>query len=279
MLEEVLTHLNLDPATDVVDATVGLGGHAAAILERIPEGKLLGLDRDPDSLKQAEKHLARFGRRVTLKPEDYGNLAAVLRKLPGGFDPGAILMDLGLSSWQLAERGFSFAAEAPLDLRFGRTGPTAADLVSSLPEAELADLIYRFGEERASRKIAKAIVTRRRQRPIRTTTDLADIIAEAKPRRGRIHPATQTFQALRIAVNDELGSLERGLSASEGALITGGRLAVISFHSLEDRLVKQYLKQSTRLDVVNKKVIQPTRAETLRNPRARSAKLRIAEKA
>lgn len=277
MVSEVLTHLKLKPDSTVIDATVGLGGHAEAILGQIPQGKLLGLDRDAGTLALVRKRLEQFGGQVTLKQANFAGLAEAI---PAGFGPvDAILMDLGLSSWQLAERGFSFQTEAPLDLRFDtREQATAAQVLAELPEAELADLIYRFGEERASRRIAKAIVTARKSERITTTTALVDIISSAVPRRGRIHPATKTFQALRIAVNDELTSLEHGLQAAEGALTTGGRLAVITFHSLEDRIVKQHLANSKSLTRVNKKVIQPMRAEIIANPRSRSAKLRVAEK-
>ncbi len=277
LLAEVLTHLKLESDSNVVDATVGLGGHAGAILERTPKGKLVGLDRDAASLKLAGEHLVRFGDQVTLVQ---ANLADLDSALPDDFVPvDAILMDLGYSSFQLAERGFSFQSDAPLDLRMDvRSGETAAELVGRLPERELADLIYAFGEERASRRIAKAIVTARKARPILTTVQLADVIAGAVPRRGRLHPATKTFQALRVAVNDELGSLERGLTAAERALRPGGRLAVISFESLSDRIVKRHFKASERLEVITKKVIQPSRDEVHANPRARSAKLRIAER-
>ena len=280
MLAEVLTHLKLDPDQEfhVVDATVGLGGHAGAILEQAPHAELVGLDRDGASLELARAHLARFSSQVTLIQ---ANLADIDSVLPDGFAPvDAVLMDLGYSSWQLAERGFSFQTDAPLDLRMDiRSGETAAELVGRLPERELADLIYAYGEEHASRRIAKAIVTARKARPIATTTQLAEVIADAVRRRGRIHPATKTFQALRVAVNDELGSLERGLTAAENVLKPGGRLVVISFESLSDRIVKRHFKDSERLAVITKKVIQPARDEVLANPRARSAKLRVAERA
>lgn len=284
LLAEVLTHLKLESAKSalrVVDATVGLGGHAGAILEQAPHGKLVGIDRDGASLELAREYLvrvlARFNDRVTLVQ---ANLADMDSVLPDDFVPvDAILMDLGYSSWQLAERGFSFQSDAPLDLRMDvRTEETAAELVARLPERELADLIYAFGEERASRRIAKAIVTARKAQPIATTTRLAEVVESAVPRRGRLHPATKTFQALRVAVNDELGSLERGLTAAENVLKPGGRLAVISFESLSDRIVKRHFKDSAALTVITKKVIQPSRDEVLANPRARSAKLRIAER-
>ncbi len=277
MLAEVLLHLKLGSDSRVVDATVGLGGHAEAVLERAPDGKLVGLDRDAASLKLAGEHLARFGDRVTLVQ---ANLADLDRVLPDGFAPvDAVLMDLGYSSWQLAERGFSFQTDAPLDLRMDvRSGESAAEVVARWPERELADLIYTYGEEHASRRIAGAIVTARREAPIDTTTRLAEVISTAIPRRGRLHPATKTFQALRVAVNDELGSLERGLAAAERVLAPGGRLAVISFESLSDRIVKRHFKESARLTVITKKVVRPSRDEVRANPRARSAKLRVAER-
>ncbi len=281
MLDAVLAHLTDDPdfrarlETDavIVDGTVGLGGHAAALLERFPKIRLIGIDRDPKSLAMAEGRLARFERRVTLRQGSYADLP----KLAPGVSPQAVLLDLGYSSWQLAARGFSFQADAPLDLRFDpeSDAPTAAELIARTPEPDLADLVYQYGEERASRRVAKAL---KAAKP-RTTTALAETVAQVVPRRGRkIHPATKTFQALRIAVNDELGELERGLPALEGALATHGRLLVISFHSLEDRIVKRYFKSAPALRPMHKKVIVPPREEVLGNPRARSAKLRAAEK-
>ncbi|MEX2043636.1 MAG: 16S rRNA (cytosine(1402)-N(4))-methyltransferase RsmH [Patescibacteria group bacterium] len=295
LIDAVLAHLTHDDSTLgsdalVVDGTVGLGGHAAAILDRFPKARLVGIDRDPQSLKLADQRLARIndGRgRVTLKQGSYAHLPKLvpeIRRHP----PRAILLDLGYSSWQLEARGFSFQADAPLDLRFDPgQGMPAADLIRRTPERELADLIYRYGEERASRRIAKAL---KGAKPA-TTLALAEAVARAKPSQGKrrkIHPATKTFQALRIAVNDELGELERGLPALEGALATPsdsaaarppGRLLVISFHSLEDRIVKRFIRDSERLTPVNKKVIVATREEVRNNPRARSAKLRVAETA
>ena len=276
LLDEVLTHLkpSLKPDAHVIDATVGLGGHTAAILERLPRVRVTGLDRDAGSLALATERLKPFGQRVRLVQANFADLDTVL---DGPVD--AILADLGISSWQLAERGFSFATDAPLDFRMDiREGQTAADLVNGLPEAELADLIYAYGEERASRRIAKAIVAARKADRIGTTTELATVVEGAVPRRGKLHPATRTFQALRIAVNDELGSLERGLAAAERVLRPGGRLLMITFHSLEDRIVKRFIRNSDALSAVNKKVIAPSRDEIRRNPRARSAKLRVAER-
>ncbi|HEY8108977.1 MAG TPA: 16S rRNA (cytosine(1402)-N(4))-methyltransferase RsmH [Patescibacteria group bacterium] len=285
LLDAVLAHLTHDDSTldsgqVIVDGTLGLGGHAAAILERFPETRLVGIDRDSQSLELAGKRLAPFRDRVTLQQGSYADLPT----LAPDIRPTVVLLDLGYSSWQLDARGFSFQTDAPLDLRFDPGQGTPAEaLIRRTPEPDLADLIYRYGEERASRRIAKAL----KADPPSTTLELAETVARAKPRRGKIHPVTQTFQALRIAVNDELGELERGLPALEGALATsdpsvgepnGGRLLVITFHSLEDRIVKRFVRDSGRLKAVNKKVIVATREETLGNPRARSAKLRVAER-
>jgi len=277
MVTEVIEHLKLKPDAYVIDATVGLGGHAAAILEQFPNVKLLGLDRDADSLAKAGERLKPFGDRVTLQQANFAELAEVV---PDSFGPvTAILMDLGISSWQLAERGFSFQTEAPLDFRMDtRQAKTAADVVAEASEPELADLLYQYGEEHRSRRIAKAIVDASKEAPIDTTQRLAKIIQGAAKRQGRLHPATKSFQALRIATNDELESLSAGLEAASATLEPTGRLAIISFHSLEDRLIKQYLTNSTILSKVNKKVIQPTLDELKQNPRARSAKLRVAER-
>ncbi len=288
-----------------VDCTVGAGGHAEALLEAsAPDGRLLGLDVDPDALRLAQQRLQRFGERVRLERRNYRELAAVLAATR--FAPvDGILFDLGVSSMQLerAERGFSFRVEGPLDMRMDPSlRVTAADLVNTLPERELAELIATYGEERWARRIARAIVARRRSRPFRTTTDLADTIAAAvgAGQRGRgrerIHPATRTFQALRIAVNDELGGLRQALPAAVDALTPGGRVAVITFHSLEDRIVKDFFRREAgrcvcppdfpvcrcgaraRLRILTAKPVVPTAAEISANPRSRSAKLRVAEK-
>jgi 16S rRNA (cytosine1402-N4)-methyltransferase len=279
-----------------VDGTLGAGGHARGILEACaPDGRLLGLDVDPQALALARETLAPYGERARLMQASYDSLAERLREI--GWDGvDGILLDLGLSSMQLdtPERGFSFQQDAPLDMRFDPDSPTtAADLVNSLPQDELADLIYRYGEERASRRIARAIV---KARPLQTTRQLAAVIETVIPRKGHIHPATQTFQALRIAVNQELERVENVLPQAVAALKSGGRLAIISFHSLEDRIVKEYFRSESKdlvnppyeriyefekkatLKEINRKVIIPGKAEIKANPRARSAKLRIAEK-
>lgn len=274
------------PGGRYLDATVGLGGHAEAILQAsAPGGTLLGIDRDGEALALARQRLAPFGPRVTLVQGRYEELA----DLPGigkGFD--GMLFDLGSSWLQLdsAERGFSFGREGPLDMRMDRsTGQTAADLVNRLSERDLADLIFRWGEERWSRRIAWAVVEARRRTPIRTTTELASLAAGAIPRRAwprHIHPATRTFQALRIAVNDELAGLGPALEKAVTLLRPGARAAAISFHSLEDRIVKQTwrgLEVSGRARVLTKRPITPGETEVAGNPRARSAKLRAVERA
>jgi 16S rRNA (cytosine1402-N4)-methyltransferase len=279
-----------------VDGTLGAGGHARGILEACaPDGRLLGLDVDPQALALARETLAPYGERARLMQASYDSLTERLSKI--GWDGvDGILLDLGLSSMQLdtPERGFSFQQDAPLDMRFDPASPTtAADLVNNLPQDELADLIYRYGEERASRRIAQAIL---KARPLQTTRQLATVIEAVIPRKGHIHPATQTFQALRIAVNQELERVENVLPQAVAALKSGGRLAIISFHSLEDRIVKEYFRSESKdlvnppyeriyetekkatLKEINRKVITPGEAEIAANPRARSAKLRIAEK-
>jgi 16S rRNA (cytosine1402-N4)-methyltransferase len=282
--EEVLALLQPRPGGRYLDATVGLGGHAEAILQAsAPSGTLLGVDRDGEALALARQRLAPFGPRVSLVPGRYEELLV----LPGiGTAYDGILFDLGASSLQLdsAERGFSFGREGSLDMRMDRsTGQTAADLVNRLSERDLADLIFRWGEERWSRRIARAIVQARQQSPIRTTTELASIVTGAIPRRAwprHIHPATRTFQALRIVVNDELTGLGHALEAAVSLVRPGGRVAAISFHSLEDRIVKQTwrrLESSGRGRVLTRRPITPGEVEVAGNPRARSAKLRVIE--
>ncbi len=286
-----------------MDGTLGAGGHARGIMEAsAPDGQLLGLDVDPQALAIARRNLAPYEHRIHLAQASYTSLSMQLARL--GWDVvDGIVLDLGASSMQFdtPERGFSFLQDAPLDMRFGPHVPqTAADLVNKYSERELADLIYQYGEERESRKIARAIV---RARPIQTTRELVAAIESVLPRRpfdklraGRLHPATRTFQALRIAVNEELASIEEVLPQALAALKPGGRLAVISFHSLEDRIVKEFFREQGRdrvnppyeriyeverkatLKEVNRKPILPSDEETKSNPRARSAKLRIAEK-
>ena len=229
----------------LVDATVGLGGHAEALLRAEPGFQLVGLDRDPEALTRAGERLEPFGDRVQLVEETFDRLPLILRRLGLGA-PVAVLADIGCSSLQLdsAERGFSFAADGPLDMRMGGTGPTAADLLERAEWEELVRILRDYGEERRARAIARAIVRRREQEPLRTTTQLSRLVEDViGGRERRIHPATRTFQALRIAVNDELGQLERFLEPAIRDLKSGGRIAVISFHSLEDRIVKHSLRR------------------------------------
>jgi 16S rRNA (cytosine1402-N4)-methyltransferase len=296
LYQEIIHALRPHNLGRYVDGTVGAGGHARGILEACaPEGQLLGLDLDPQGLALARETLAPFGRRAQLAQASYTSIPHQLAQL--GWDAvDGILLDLGLSSMQLdtPERGFSFQHDAPLDMRFSPANPVSAEsLVNGLAEDELADLLYRYGEEPNGRRLARAIV---RARPLQTTRQLAAVIESVSPRRGRVHPATQTFQALRIAVNEELASVADVLPKAVAALRSGGRLAVISFHSLEDRIVKDFLREQSRdlvnppyepiyaeerkavLKEVSRKPIIPSEAETAENPRARSAKLRVAEK-
>jgi len=261
-----------------IDATLGAGGHAAGILDAsVPDGRLLGFDADPAALSIARENLARFGERVTFVHANFEHLREVATA-HGFVSVDGIVLDIGLSSMQLADtaRGFSFTSEGALDMRFNPDlETTAADLVNALDEAELADLIFEYGEEHASRRIARAIVY---ARPITTAAHLAAVIEKSMGRRGGIHPATRTFQALRIAVNRELEVLTNVLPQIVDMLAVGGRAAIISFHSLEDRIVKNYFRSCAQLRVLTKHPLQATRAEELANPRSRSAKLRVAEK-
>jgi len=281
LVAEVVAILQPRPGGCYLDATVGPGGHAEAILRASePTGTFLGIDRDAEALALAGQRLTPFDQRVILLQGRYEGLADLVG---AGRQFDGILFDLGASSLQLdtAARGFSFGREGPLDMRMDRsTGETAADLVGRLSEQELADPIFRWGEDRWSRRIARAIVEARRRSPIRTTTALAEVVARAIPRATwprHIHPATRTFQALRIAVNDELTGLDRALEEAAGLLRPGGRVAAISFHSLEDRIVKQTwrrLEAAGGMRTLTKRPITPGEAEAAANPRARSAKLR-----
>jgi 16S rRNA (cytosine1402-N4)-methyltransferase len=301
MYQEILDYLQPQPGGRYIDGTLGAGGHTAGLLRAsAPDGRVLGLDRDEDALAFAREQLAEFGQRVTFVQATFAEMDEIAP--PRGFAAvDAILLDLGLSSRQLedAGRGFSFRGDGPLDMRFDRSaGQTAADLVNSLSEDELALLLRRYGEVRRNRKFARAIVG---ARPIQSTRQLASLIeveaAGLGRRSSRIHPATRVFQALRIVVNEELESLTDGLKAALTLLKRGGRLAVISFHSLEDRLVKKFFREQSRecvcppgqpictcntkpeLRLVTRKVVKPTQLEISRNPRSRSARLRVAEKA
>lgn len=292
LLQEVLNGLALQAGQTVVDATINHGGHALAIAEKIgPTGWLIGIDQDADALKQAEANLSQTAIRRSLICGNFRQLDQLLSSIQaplGQID--AILMDLGWSSDQLqtSGRGFSFQTAEPLLMTYRRQpGPedlTAGEIVNQWSADSLADIIYAYGEERFSRQIATAIVTYRQTTPITTSQQLAKIISQAVPswyRRKRLHPATKTFQALRITVNDELGALSSGLTKALEVLAPGGRLAVISFHSLESRLIKDFFQQAVvkqQAQLINKHLIKPTFAEIKQNPRARSAGLRILRK-
>ncbi len=289
-----------------VDATVGLGGHAEALLEASPDVRLLGIDRDPQALERAGRRLAAFGDRRELVAgnfADVGALAAVSRLGAGGGRAAGVLADLGVSSLQLdtPERGFSFRFDAPLDMRMGPGGPTAAEIVNRYSEADVTRILREYGEERQARRVARALVEARRERPIRTTGELRELILRAKGlrpgagrREGRVDPATRVFQALRIEANRELANLERFLDEAVRLLDEDGRLVVISYHSLEDRIVKNTLRDLARgeidqvtgrpraesrvLEVLTRKPVRPSEREVADNPRSRSARLRAARR-
>lgn len=285
LVDEVVGFLRPRPDGIYVDATVGLGGHAAAVLAA-GAGRLIGIDRDAEALAIARRRLESAAARVELVHADYRDLTRVLSAR--GIDRVAgIVADLGVSSMQLddAARGFSFRLGGPLDMRMDRsTGPTAAELIATVEEKTLADVIWRFGEERHSRRIARAIVRARDRQPLTETAALASVVRAAAGGRGsqRIDPATRTFQALRIWVNRELDGLDAFLDEAVNALEPGARLAVIAFHSLEDRVVKHTFRRlaaDARIQLVTRKPVGPADAEVERNPRARSARLRVAERA
>ena len=263
----------------VVDATVGAGGHAEALL-RGGVATVIGVDRDAAALREARERLASFGTRFRAVPGRFSELAETLGRV-GVSSVGGALFDLGVSSMQLdrAERGFSYRGAGPLDMRMGDDpGPTAADVVNDYPEDRLANVIFELGEERRSRSIAAAIVRARRRAPIATTDELAAIVAGAVPkRRGGPHPARRTFQAIRIEVNHELEELAASLPQAAGVLEPGGRLVVISYHSLEDRIVKRFIANEQRLRRLTRSPVRASPAEVADNPRARSALLRAAE--
>lgn len=260
-----------------VDGTVGEGGHTGAILDAAPNCVVLGLDRDPAALATARDRLAAYGGRVRLVNASYTTLADQVG-FQGERPVMGVLLDLGLSSLQLesGERGFSFQRDAPLDMRFGPDDDlTADDVVNRYAERDLAWVIHRFGEEPRARRVARAIVQRR---PIRGTAHLAEVVYGALGRRGRIHPATRTFQAIRMEVNHEIDAIKTALAAAADTLHPGGRLVVISYHSIEDRLVKTTLRESTVLKVLTRKPITPSKEEVASNARSRSARLRTAER-
>ena len=285
MVSEVLDGLSLRPGGVYVDATLGLGGHTEAILSRCPEVKMvLGLDCDTEALEQAESRLSPFGDRVRFIHSNFIHLHDVLLFNRIGQVDG-ILMDLGISTFHLenSRRGFSFTRDEPLDMRMDSSASgavTAADMVNKLPVKRLTELIQTYGEERWAKRIAKRIYDRRKTAPILTSAELAEVVANSIPRKyhpRRIHPATRTFQALRIAVNRELDNLKEVLDSLPSCLRPEGRVCIISFHSLEDRLVKIAFREDNRLKPLTKKPLVPGPEEMHSNPRARSAKLRIAQ--
>ena len=303
LAEEVMQMLAPRPGSLHVDGTVGGGGHTERILEAAsPDGRVLGLDADPAAIARTGQRLARFGDRLVLRQANFRDLAAVAPE--AGFPAvDGVLLDLGLSSFQLAdpERGFSFRADGPLDMRFDpRVGRPAAELLAELDEGELGDIFRRYGEEPHARRIASAVVTMRSTTPVETAEAFASLVERVVPRRpgraGRIHPATRVFQALRIAVNGELDALEVALGAAVGLLRPGGRLVVLAYHSLEDRIVKRFVAaerrgcicplsfpvcvcgRAPRLRPVGPQPAMPSETEVAANPRARSARLRTAER-
>ena len=318
LLDEVIHWLRPDRGGTFVDCTLGLGGHAEAFLTASNRARVIGIDRDAEALTIACARLARFADRLRIAHSNFIDIESVLA-LMGENEVSGVLADRGVSSLQLnkAERGFSFSSESPLDMRMDvEQRQTAADLVNILAEDKLADLIFEYGDERGARKIARAIVNRRHRHPITTTKELADIVIRALkiPGRWRIHPATRTFQALRIAVNDEIQSLNRFIPAAISKLMPSGRLAIISFHSLEDRIVKRtFLRESgrcvceakplegarmrlstqgterdrlicaqcgarLRIEILTRKPVRPGAEEISRNPRSRSAMMRVCER-
>ncbi|MBN9563573.1 MAG: 16S rRNA (cytosine(1402)-N(4))-methyltransferase RsmH [Alphaproteobacteria bacterium] len=299
MLAEVMQTLAPRAGGTYLDGTFGGGGYAAAILGAA-SCTLWAIDRDPDAIARGASLAARFPGRLHLLQGSFGNLLSLLSE-SGVSSLDGVVLDLGVSSYQLDDpaRGFSFRADGPLDMRMGRAGPTAADLVNTLPEQELADILFAFGEERRSRRIARAVVSARAAAPIETTGRLASIIRSVVPTdRSGIDPATRSFQALRIRVNDELGEIERALTQAAELLGPGGRLVVVAFHSLEDRIVKRFMGEAAgrapapsrhdprgigaraapRFRLLTPKALRPSSAETAANPRARSARLRALER-
>jgi len=297
LLHQAVQGLAVAPGHRHIDCTLGGAGHASAILDAsAPDGRLLGLDADPEAIVRCTERLARYGDRVKIQQGSFADLEHHAKA--HGFDQAhGVLFDLGLSSFQLEspERGFSFRFDGPLDMRFDtQQSGSAADLINELPEKELADLLWRYGDEHASRRIARQIV---RQRPLNTTAELTAAVSAATGRRGRLHPSTRVFMALRIATNGELEALSAGLSQALPLLVPGrGRLAVLSYHSLEDRLVKRFFQTESRdcicqpdllqcecqhratLRILTRKPIRTPREEVMSNPRSRSARLRIAER-
>ncbi len=277
LVKEVVEALAVDSAGAIIDCTVGEGGHTEAILNAAPDCVVIGLDRDPSALATAKERLASHGDRVRLVNASYTTLAEQVGFL-GDLPTMGVLLDLGLSSLQLEseDRGFSFQRDAPLDMRFGPDDAlTADDVVNRYAERDLAWVIHEYGEEPRARRVARAIVQRR---PIRGTEHLAEVVQGALGRRGRIHPATRTFQGIRMEVNHEVDAIKTALAAAAETLHPGGRLVVISYHSIEDRLVKTTLRESTVLKALTKKPITPSGEEVALNARSRSARMRTAER-
>ncbi len=295
---EVVESLTVQPGGSYVDGTFGAGGYSRAMLEA-GAGHVYGIDRDPDAIADGQALADAFPDRLELITGRFGDMLRLLEER-GVARVDGIALDLGVSSMQIDQpaRGFSFQKDGPLDMRMGQDGPSAADLVNHVEEATLADWFWRYGEERHSRRIARAIVAARAVEPLATTRQLAELVAKAMPRHDpKHHPATRVFQGLRIAVNDELGELERALAAAERLLRPGGRCAVVSFHSLEDRIVKSYFRErsgnqprgsrhlpdtmrtvAASWRLITRRPMTPAAAEIARNPRARSARLRVAER-
>jgi len=303
LVNEVLEYLNPQSNQNFIDCTVGGGGHAQAILEKTsPNGKLLGLDLDPAAIEATQKNLAKFNKRISLVQDSYKNIDQILCGQRSFLQPSGILLDLGISSYQVSaldQRGFSFQKDALLDMRFGPSQDlTAAEVLNNYSEKKLAEIFRQFGEEPYARKIAEQIILFRKENKIKTTLDLVQIVKRVKSRHlpGGIHPATKVFQALRIEVNQELEVLAEALPKLVGLMPSGARLAVISFHSLEDRIVKQFFNQESlgcicpkqipvcrcnhqkSIKIINKKVVMPSGEEIRQNSRSRSAKLRVIEK-
>jgi 16S rRNA (cytosine1402-N4)-methyltransferase len=296
LLAEVIEALQPGPGV-FLDGTFGAGGYTRAMLDNGAE-RVIAIDRDPEALARAEGWRGAYGDRLVLVEGVFGDLDRIAAEA-GAEKLQGVVLDIGVSSMQIdqPERGFSFQKPGPLDMRMGREGPTAADIVNNAEEEEIADILFHYGEERASRRIARAIVAKRREAPIVTTDQLSAIIERClpRPKPGQVHPSTRSFQALRIAVNDELGELVRALSAAERALAPGGVLVVVTFHSLEDRIVKRFIQarsggqagsrhaperqaEAARFAPLHRKAIEAGEEELARNPRARSARLRAARR-
>jgi 16S rRNA (cytosine1402-N4)-methyltransferase len=287
LLEEIIKYLNPGPGNNFIDCTLGDGGHALEVLRRIsPDGQILGIDFDSAALETAQSRIEEEGLnrdRIKFYEGNFADLGEIIQKTNFPKADG-IVMDLGLRTEHLetSGRGFSFQKDEPLDMRFGTGGDDliAAEIVNSWPKDDLEWIFREYGEEKKAWKIAEAIVRERKRNRILTSKELADLILAVIPRKPweKIHPATRVFQALRIAVNDELKNLEKVLPQAVDALKSGGRLAVISFHSLEDRIVKHYFKENNSLKILTKRPLTPSEEEIARNPKSRSAKLRVAEK-